>query len=46
MNGAQTMLFVIIRRPCAAVIPTMTSEFILLYKDTSMLAAVARWKSS
>ena len=40
MNGAQTMLFVIIPQTVRRVIPTMTSEFILLYKDTSMLAAV------
>ena len=40
MNGAQTMIFVIIPQTVRRVIPTMTSEFILLYKDTSMLAAV------
>lgn len=40
MNGAQTMLFVIVPQTVRRVIPTMTSEFILLYKDTSMLAAV------
>lgn len=40
MNGAQTMVFVIIPQTVRRVIPTMTSEFILLYKDTSMLAAV------
>lgn len=40
MNGAQTMIFVIIPQTIRRVIPTMTSEFILLYKDTSMLAAV------
>ena len=40
MNGAQTMLFVIIPQTIRRVIPTLTSEFILLYKDTSMLAAV------
>lgn len=40
MNGAQTMLFVIIPQTVRRVIPTLTSEFILLYKDTSMLAAV------
>ena len=34
------MLFVIIPQTVRRVIPTMTSEFILLYKDTSMLAAV------
>ena len=41
MNGAQTMLFVIIPQTIRRVIPTMTSEFILLYKDTSMLAVAA-----
>lgn len=40
MNGAQTMIFVIVPQTIRRVIPTMTSEFILLYKDTSMLAAV------
>ncbi len=40
MNGAQTMLFVIVPQTVRRVIPTMTSEFILLYKDTSLLAAV------
>ncbi len=40
MNGAQTMTYVIIPQTVLRVIPTMTSEFILLYKDTSMLAAV------
>lgn len=40
MNGAQTMIFVIIPQTVSRVIPTLTSEFILLYKDTSMLAAV------
>lgn len=40
MNKAQTMLFVIIPQTVRRVIPTMTSEFILLYKDTSLLAAV------
>ncbi len=40
MNGAQTMISVIIPQTVRRVIPTMTSEFILLYKDTSLLAAV------
>lgn len=40
MNGAQTMFSVIIPQTVRRVIPTMTNEFILLYKDTSMLAAV------
>lgn len=40
MNGVQTMFFVIIPQTVRRVIPTMTSEFILMYKDTSLLAAV------
>ena len=40
MSRAQTMLFVIIPQTIQRVLPTMTSEFILLYKDTSLLAAV------
>ncbi len=40
MNRAQTMFYVIIPQTVRRVIPTMTSEFILLYKDTSLLAAV------
>lgn len=40
LNGGQTMFFVIIPQTVRRVIPTMTSEFILLYKDTSLLAAV------
>ena len=40
MNAAQTMFSVIIPQTIRRVIPTMTNEFILLYKDTSMLAAV------
>ena len=40
MNGGQTMAFVIIPQTIRRVLPTMTSEFILLYKDTSLLAAV------
>jgi polar amino acid transport system substrate-binding protein len=40
MTGWQTMFFVIIPQTIRRVIPTMTSEFILLYKDTSLLAAV------
>ena len=40
MNGAQTMMFVIVPQTVRRIIPTATSEFILLYKDTSMLAAV------
>ncbi|MCL2491221.1 MAG: amino acid ABC transporter permease [Coriobacteriia bacterium] len=40
MNGIQTMFYVIIPQTVRRVIPTATSEFILLYKDTSLLAAV------
>ncbi len=40
MTGAQTMFFVILPQTVRRVLPTMTSEFILLYKDTSLLAAV------
>ena len=40
MNAAQTMAYVIIPQTIRRVLPTMTSEFILLYKDTSLLAAV------
>ncbi len=40
MSGAQTMLYVIVPQMVRRVLPTMTSEFILLYKDTSLLAAV------
>ncbi|MDR2106685.1 MAG: ABC transporter permease subunit, partial [Coriobacteriales bacterium] len=40
MNGVQTMFFVIIPQTLRRVLPTMTSEFILLFKDTSLLAAV------
>ena len=40
MSAAQTMVSVIIPQTFRNVIPTLTSEFILLYKDTSLLAAV------
>ena len=40
MNSIQTMFFVIIPQTVKRVIPTMTSEFILMYKDTSLMAAV------
>ncbi|MDR3315688.1 MAG: amino acid ABC transporter permease [Coriobacteriales bacterium] len=40
MNKRQTMFSVIIPQTIRRVIPTATSEFILLYKDTSLLAAV------
>jgi polar amino acid transport system substrate-binding protein len=40
MNKRQTMFSVIIPQTVRRVIPTATSVFILLYKDTSLLAAV------
>ena len=40
MNGAQTMFYVILPQMFRIVIPNLTSEFIVLYKDTSLLAAV------
>ena len=40
MSGAKTMMFVIIPQTVRRVLPTMTNEFILLYKDTSLLAGV------
>ena len=40
MTHGQTMFYVIIPQMVRRVIPTLTSEFILLYKDTSLLAAV------
>ena len=40
MNAVQTMVSIIIPQTFRNVIPTLTSEFILLYKDTSLLAAV------
>ncbi|MCD8200344.1 MAG: amino acid ABC transporter permease [Coriobacteriaceae bacterium] len=40
MTSIQTMFRVIIPQMVRRVIPTCTSEFILLYKDTSLLAAV------
>lgn len=40
MTGPQTMFSVIIPQSIRRVIPTATSEFILLYKDTSLLASV------
>ena len=40
MTATQTMLYVIVPQTFRNVLPTMTSEFILLYKDTSLLAAV------
>lgn len=40
MTYPQAMRFVIIPQTVKRVLPTMTSEFILLYKDTAMLSAV------
>lgn len=40
MNRAQTMFLVIIPQTVRRVIPTMTSEFVSLYKDTSLLSSV------
>jgi polar amino acid transport system substrate-binding protein len=40
MSYAQAMRFVIIPQTVKRVLPTMTSEFILLFKDTALLAAV------
>ena len=40
MNGFQTMLFVIFPQMFRNVIPNLTNEFITLYKDSSLLAAV------
>lgn len=40
MTPAQSMVFVIIPQTIRRVIPTMTSEFIMLYKDTSLLSSV------
>ena len=40
MTAPQTMLYIIVPQTLRNVLPTMTSEFILLYKDTSLLAAV------
>ena len=40
MSASQTMIYIIIPQTIRNVLPTMTSEFILLYKDTSLLAAV------
>lgn len=40
MSAGQTMVYIIIPQTFRNVLPTMTSEFILLYKDTSLLAAV------
>jgi polar amino acid transport system substrate-binding protein len=42
MNYAQAMQFVIIPQTVKRVLPTMTSEFILLFKDTALFASVGR----
>ena len=40
MNWFQTMSLIIIPQSVRRVIPTMTSEFVMLYKDTSLLSSV------
>ncbi len=40
MNKVQAMALVIIPQTVRRVIPTMTSEFVMLYKDTSLLSSV------
>lgn len=45
MNAAQTMIFIIVPQAVKRVIPTMTNELILLYKDTSLLASVGIMES-
>ena len=40
MTYAQAMAFVIVPQTVKRVLPTMTSEFILLFKDTALLSAV------
>lgn len=40
MTYAQAMQHIIVPQTVKRVLPTMTSEFILLYKDTAMLSAV------
>lgn len=41
MNAVQTMAFVILPQTLRRILPTMMSEFILLFKDTALLAAVS-----
>lgn len=41
MSAVQTMMFVILPQTVRRILPTMMSEFILLYKDTALLAAVS-----
>ncbi len=40
MSGAQAMFYVVLPQMFRMVIPNLTNEFITLYKDTSLLAAV------
>lgn len=40
LNRIRAMIFVVLPQAIIRSIPTMTSEFILLYKDTSLLASV------
>lgn len=40
LNKSKTMIFVILPQAITRCIPTLTSEFILLFKDTSLLASV------
>lgn len=40
MNAVQSMAFVILPQTVRRILPTMMSEFILLFKDTAMLSAV------
>jgi polar amino acid transport system substrate-binding protein len=40
MSGVQSMAFVILPQTIRRILPTMMSEFILLFKDTAMLSAV------
>ena len=42
MTYRQSMQYVIIPQTVKRVLPTMTSEFILLFKDTALLAAIGR----
>jgi polar amino acid transport system substrate-binding protein len=41
MSTPQSMAFVIIPQTIRRILPTMMSEFILLFKDTALLAAVS-----
>lgn len=41
MTKVQTMAFVILPQTVRRILPTMMSEFILLFKDTALLAAVS-----